>query len=278
MNKESGAMSGKSNAAQQLFDHVSGAASSAFRALDRAALIARIEELVETDTVMARCLDASRTGVFMHPDGRTDPLLDVRMSPAQLGLLSILAEQCPAQMSVEFGFGMGSSTTAILATRRRRGEPFRHIVFDAFGLAGRGEVVEDFLRHEFGRDFERRNLCSEIGGPALVSEAGEGSCGMVFVDGCHRFENVVTDFVTADHLCCLGGFVVFDDVLAPAVECAVNYIANNRPDYALYSFEADSLVVLQKVARDEREWSDFQPFETPVRSNWTLKQPSAARA
>ncbi len=271
-------MSGEALAAPALSDGDFGALSASFEALDRAALIAHIEALARTDAVIARCLDASRTGVFKHPDGRTDALLDVRMSPAQLGLLSLLAAQCPRPASVEFGFGMGSSTTTILATRRRAREPFKHIVFDATGLAGRGEVVQSFLIDEFGPAFERRYLRSEIGGPALVSEAGAGSCGLVFLDGCHRFENVMADFVAADLLCCLGGFVVLDDVLAPAVECAVNYIARNRPDYALFNFEAESLVVLQKISPDEREWSDFRPFEAPARSNWELKTPSLVRA
>ena len=79
----------------------------------------------------------------------------------------------------------------------------------------------------------------------------------------------MADFVLADLLCAPGGFIAFDDSSYPAIEAVMNYIAANRPDYAVMHLAAPNLSVIQKIHFDKREWFSFNPFEVPNRRNWT---------
>ncbi len=121
-----------------------------------AALSSMLGELAARCEAAARCLQAVETGTFTHPDGRTDPLEDVRLTPNQIALLAHLASVCPTELSIDVGFGMGSSATTILSARRSVGKPFEHRVYDPWGLPNqRGKVVESFLAQEFGDRFVR---------------------------------------------------------------------------------------------------------------------------
>jgi hypothetical protein len=235
-------------------------------------LVAEFVSMARTSEPIARYLSAYETGTFVHPDGRTDDLGLVRLSPQTCALLSHLCGRCATSLSVEVGFGMGSSATAILATRTAIGKPFEHLIFDPFGLEnGRGNVVHAYLRDVFGANFKRIPMLSEVGLGQLLKISGQESTGLIFIDGGHKFENVMTDFALADKLCCIGGYIVFDDALYPAIETVTNYIAANRPDYAVSRIPADNLAVVRKLGRDRREWSSFTPFEVPDRHDWTAE-------
>ena len=233
-------------------------------------LVAEFVSMARNSEPIARYLSAYGTGTFTHPDGRTDDLGTVKLSPQTCALLSHLSRRCTTSLSVEVGFGMGSSATAILATRTAIGKPFEHLIFDPYGLDnGRGKVVQAYLREVFGANFKRIPMLSEVGLGQLLKIRGQESVGLVFIDGGHLFENVMTDFVLADKLCSIGGYIVFDDALYPAIETVTNYIAANRPDYALSRFPVHNLAVARKVDQDRRKWSSFTPFEVPDRSDWT---------
>jgi len=157
-----------------------------------------------------------------------------------------------------------------LAARRRAGTTFAHLIFDPFGLRdGRGTVVQDYLQSHFPKGFRRVKQASEVGLGGLVAKGGRGAAGFIFIDGGHRFENVMTDFVLADRLCGLGGYVVLDDAFYPAIETVINYVTSNRPDYAVAHLAVANTTVLRKVERDKRDWDSFKPFEVPQREDWT---------
>ncbi len=234
-------------------------------------LVAELVSLARTSEPIARYLSAHETGTFTHPDGRTDDLGNVRLSPQKCALLSHLCRRCTTPLSVEVGFGMGSSATVILATRTALGKPFEHLIFDPYGLAnGRGNIVQAYLQDVFGANFKRITTASEIGLGQLLATRGRESTGLVFIDGGHKFENVMTDFVLADKLCSIGGYIVFDDALFPAIETVINYIAANRPDYAVSRSPVGNTAVVRKVAPDQRQWFAFTPFEVPDRRDWTI--------
>jgi hypothetical protein len=233
-------------------------------------LVEGLKPLADQEEAIALCIDALETGTFHHPDGREDDLGVVRLSLQQAGLLAHLANQCPRPLSIEVGFGMGSSASIILGTRRLAGKPFGHLIFDPFGLSGgRGNVVQAYLNSRFPKAFRRVKKRSEIGLAQLFDRQGAGSAGLIFIDGGHRFENVMADFVLADLLCCQGGYVVLDDAWFPAIETVVRYVERNRPDYAVAHLAVDNCTVLKKVAKDSRDWDDFKPFEVPQREDWT---------
>ena len=235
-------------------------------------LLGELRALASKEEAVAKCLGALETGTFHHPDGRTDDLGMVRLVPSQAGLLAWLARNCPAPISVEVGFGMGSSAAVILGARRQAGKKWAHFIYDPFGLPnGRGTVVESFLKQCFPKGFQRVHKRSEIGLAELLDKRGPGTVGLNFIDGGHRFENVMVDFVLADQLCCIGGYIVLDDALFPAIESVVNYIQTNRPDYAVAPLVLPNCTVIKKIEHDRRTWDAFSPFEVPDRHDWEAK-------
>lgn len=244
-------------------------------------LIAELQALAKQEQAIALAIDALQTGHFKHPDGRVDHLSNVRVSLGQAGLLAYLAKECPTFLSVEVGFGMGSTASILLGTRRLQGKPFVHIIFDPFGLPdGSGKIVQSYLEKHFPKTFRRVMKSSETGMAAMIENRGPECAGLVFIDGGHRFENVMTDFVLADQLLALGGYIVLDDSFFPAIETVVNYVKANRPDYAVAHLPVPNCSVLRKVRRDQRTWDAFKPFEVPQRENWTPshKVPAAAES
>ena len=129
------------------------------RRITRAQLLTAMTEeeiFAEATSVYDNYVEALETGTFHHPDGRTDELGMVRLVPSQAGMLAYLVAQSPKPLTVEVGFGMGSSAAIILGTRRVLGKPFAHLIFDPYGLSGgRGKVVESYLERRFPRGFRR---------------------------------------------------------------------------------------------------------------------------
>jgi hypothetical protein len=120
---------------------------------------------------LSRCLEAVETGTFTHRDGRTENLGPVRLDISEVALLSHLCMHCPTPLSLEVGFGMGTSATAILGTLKLRGKPFEHLIFDPYGLGnGKGTVVSDYLKQQFGRQFQVLRQPSEIGLAELLAQ------------------------------------------------------------------------------------------------------------
>lgn len=235
----------------------------------RMELLSHVHALAEKVPDVARCLLTQSEGRFIHPDGRTDELKGVSLKPSQLGLLSYLSQRCPTSLSVEAGFGMGSSAMMILASRLAMGRPFEHFVFDPWGL-NRGGIVESYLISEYPEYFKRIWKYSSVGFANLLDQRGKGCVGFVFIDGAHYFENVMGDFVLADLLCCAGGYLALDDVWYPPVEAAINYIKTNRHDYVFEETDVPNMAVFRKIDYDKRNWDTFTPFEVPDRSDWAI--------
>lgn len=243
-------------------------------------MVIKLRALAGREQAIALCLSALETGTFRAPNGTSEGLGRERISIEQCALLAHLARNCPKQLSVEVGFGMGSSAAIILGARRLLGKPFSHLIYDPYGLPGnRGQVVQAYLKARFPKGFRRLMKQSEIGLAALLDRLGPGSAGLIFIDGGHRFENVMTDFVLADQLCCVGGYIVLDDAWFPAIESVINYVTANRPDYAVAHLAVPNCTVLMKLSEDNRSWDAFKPFEVPNRENWTpaVRRPSQVR-
>jgi len=236
---------------------------------EQTTLLAELDSLAVRSDAVARGLAAIKSGFFTHPDGRTDELGDVSLFHSQLALLAHLAHIAPQGLSIEIGFGMGSSTAIILGVRALEGPDFQHLAFDPYGLPdNRGTIVQNYLETEFGDAFKRIYKRSEIGLAQLFDNAGAGSVGLIFIDGSHTFENVIVDFFWADALCCVGGYIIFDDADYPAIETAINYIEKNRPNYQIHRSAAVNTTILFKTADYEIPWYAFAPFEVAERKDW----------
>jgi hypothetical protein len=107
---------------------------------------AEFAKLAAREDAIARYLAAFEKGQFVHPDGRVDPLRGVTLWPVQAAIISHLCRHAPSPVSIETGFGMGTSAVVILGTRRALGLPGTHFAFDPYGLDQvRGVVVESYL-------------------------------------------------------------------------------------------------------------------------------------
>jgi hypothetical protein len=232
-------------------------------------LLTELNSLAKRQDSVKRYIDAQETGIFTHPDGRTDDLGVVRILPEAAALLSYLCRKNPSTLSIEIGFGMGSSACVCLGTLADTRKDFEHIVFDPYGIPGRGHVVQAYIEKKFGRHFRRVTQLSQVGLGQLIAERGRDIAGLIFIDGSHRFDDVMTDFYLADLLCRVNGYVVLDDSWFPAIETVVNYIKTNRPDYLVSHLPARNISVCKKIAHDQRDWGAFTPFEVPNRRDWT---------
>jgi hypothetical protein len=133
-------------------------------------------------------------------------------------------------LSIEVGFGMGSSAAVILSMRSLAASPFEHTGYDPWGLPDeRGQVVQAYLESYFGLQFRLRRKLSHVGLAQLFDERDPGTVGLAFIDSGHRCEDVMADFMLADVPCCKGGFIVFDDAWFPAIETVLSYVEQIVP-------------------------------------------------
>ncbi len=72
-------------------------------------LIANCRRLASASEPFTRCLKVLETGVFTDPEGRIDALGVTRIGLGSAALLAHLSQICPRPLSIEVGFGMGSS-------------------------------------------------------------------------------------------------------------------------------------------------------------------------
>ena len=237
---------------------------------DQGHLLAALDALAAESDPVRRCLAGVDSGQFRHPDGRTDRFDGVALTRHQLALVMHLSGRCPTPLTIETGFGLGTSASIIMGTRDQRREAFEHIAFDPWGLpSNSGAVVESYLMERFGPRFRLLRVRSEIGLGQLIGERGTALVGLAHIDGCHHFENVMTDFVLADLLCAVGGFIVMHDANYAAIQTAIRYIDGNRPDYAIAHLAVPNMTVLQIRGNDKAEWDAFTPFAVPGRRDWT---------
>ena len=195
--------------------------------------------------------------------------MEMRLPVSSMAILAWLAARCRSAISVEIGFGQGASATAILAARRQAAHNFQHIVYDPFDVRKAARLVRPLLSAEFGAAFSLVKARSIIGLPRLYETIGAARIDLIFIDGDHRFEAVMSDFAIADLLCADGGVIVFDDAAYPATEALLGYISANRSDYAITSAVEQNTALIRKIGADKREWYHFRPFAIPDRSDWT---------
>ncbi len=240
-----------------------------------AVLVAQLRDLAAKNDTVARVVAASQSRVFTHPDGRQEELGLIGLTLDQLAIIAFIARNCRTAASVEVGFGMGTSALLILAVRTQfspdPGE-FTHWVFDPYGLPDqKGRIVEEYIQSLFGERYKRVWRTSEVGLAALQEQLGTASTDFVLVDGSHRFENVLTDFLLSDALCRVNGHILMDDYAYPAVETAINYLVSNRKDYSINVSAADNFAILAKISAEQPSWGDFTPFDVSDLTDWNRR-------
>jgi cephalosporin hydroxylase len=85
---------------------------------------------------------------------------------------------------------------------------------------------------------------------------------LIFIDGGHRFDDVLVDFYLYAPLCSIGGYMIFDDLWMPSIQAVVAYVRANRKDFLeINALEEPNVRVFKKVSEDHRRWNDFKNFD-----------------
>jgi predicted O-methyltransferase YrrM len=160
-------------------------------------------------------------------------------------------------LSIEVGLAYGFSTLVLAAAAREHGgrhmaiDPYAESVWHGVGLVHTRAVAEQ----------DRFQHLAERSSTALARLAADGtSARLVYVDGNHRFDDVLIDMVLSDPLLEEGGLLLVDDTWMPSVQKALRFFETNRADYRREPCPVKNLAVLRKVARDERNWRHYVDF------------------
>jgi predicted O-methyltransferase YrrM len=190
--------------------------------------------------------------------GAEYPLDGVTQVSIEQGLwLHQLCLKVRPKKTLEIGLGYGFSTLYFLAAIFQN-KVGHHTAVDpsqsswhGVGLANVGRVgMESSFRFINDRSF-----------PAFIDlgRAGE-AFEIIFIDGSHKFDDVLVDFTLASNLCPQDGYVVLDDMWMPSIRKAVAFLRSNRTDFLSVETPVPNIAMFQRVAPDARPWDHFQDF------------------
>ncbi len=165
---------------------------------------------------------------------------------------------------LEVGLGYGFSTVFLLAALDRTGhgthtaiDPFQETDWKGMGVtrARRLASCSTALTSDAFQWIEDRS------DRALVDlERAGRTYGMIFIDGYHRFDDVLVDFCLSARICHTGGFIVLHDKWMDSVKAVTSFIRHNRKDFVEVESPCDDLVVFRRRAQDRRDWRHFIDF------------------
>jgi len=182
----------------------------------------------------------------------------VRVSPEQGMYIYDLCRTVKPKRTMEIGFAYGFSTLFFLAGHKANGGG-RHIAIDpdecsywhGIGL----QKSRDVGLGEWLRWVEDRSILAVA---ALYREGLRFE--VIYVDGNHRFDDVLADFTLCDLVCADGGYIILDDMWMQSIQKVVAFIDRNRPNYIKESTPVGNISVYRKLGPDERDWRHFVDF------------------
>jgi predicted O-methyltransferase YrrM len=222
--------------------------------LDRAPDLAPKSVQVLADMYGARALRGTEQDVPVKLEPNT------RISIEQGAELHRIARAHRTKTSLEIGFAYGFSTIWLLDALSVQVEsshlaidPLERGLWQGVGLRQVERVSE--LGPTFGwvEDYSIHALSQ------LIRQKRKFD--LVFIDGNHRFDDVLVDFYLADQVLAIGGIMAFDDLWMQSVRSVVSFVSLNR-DYRLVEQRATNMAVFRKLADDRRPWHHFRRFET----------------
>jgi predicted O-methyltransferase YrrM len=159
---------------------------------------------------------------------------------------------------IEIGTGYGYSTLFILAAISKNAIGHLTSIDPTVRTAWHGIALRSIEKVGAGQCFRHIEDRSDL---AAIDLAREGAAfDLIFIDGNHRFDDVLTDFYLFAQLCVKGGQVVFDDMWMPSIRAVVSFVRANRADFREAPNAEHNIAVFEKVGEDVREWDHFRPF------------------
>jgi predicted O-methyltransferase YrrM len=191
-----------------------------------------------------------------------------KISPSQGMWLHDLCVSTQAKATLEIGMAFGYSTLYFLAAIARNGsghhtsiDPFQNSSWRGIGLAHAQAVSAEKGWASAFRLIEDR---SDRASADLARS--HSTFDVIFIDGGHRFDDVLVDFYLYAPLCATGGHMIFDDIWMHSIQTVVAYIRANRPDFIEVPTGERNICVFRKVSEDERDWTYFRKFTSAADS------------
>jgi predicted O-methyltransferase YrrM len=178
--------------------------------------------------------------------------------------LNRLVRESGARKSLEIGLAYGFSTIWIMDALPPEGS---HVALDPCQASWWHGVGETQARRLPGKQFR---WLEEYSIHALSDwiRAGE-KFDFIFIDGAHRFDDVLVDFYLCDQVLEVGGLMVFDDVWMASIRTVLAFVLANRA-YQVVPQRSNRMAALRKLKDDDRDWRHFRPFAVTTRQQGGL--------
>ena len=171
-----------------------------------------------------------------------------------------LCRKIKPQATLEIGLAHGFSTIYFLAALTANAGG-RHTAIDPLQLKTPGRWAGIGLAHARRLGGERFRFIEERSFAALTYLTETSECfDVIFVDGRHFFDVVLTEFTLSAELCSIGGYIILHDMWLPAIQRAAAFIRTNRTDFACIETPLPNLAVFQRTGSDERQFKHFVEF------------------
>lgn len=236
----------------------------------KSAIIAGMTELIEVPaevgTEFRMVLNSMHAGTpQLDAQGRHKPIDDsTRISIDEGMTLFSLCVADNIMSTLEVGLAYGFSTVYLLAALERNGggshtaiDPYQATDWDGIGLTTATQLVANsstLAMDSFALIEERSDLAL-----ADLERAGR-TFGLTFIDGYHRFDDVLVDFTLSARMCPIGGMIVLHDMWLDSIAAVAGFLRHNRPDFAEITTDCDNLFAVRRVDEDARDWMHFVDF------------------
>lgn len=161
--------------------------------------------------------------------------------------------------TLEIGLAYGYSALYFLAAIRENGIG-HHTAIDPFQSYWKGVGAGQAARVGMSEEF---SLVEERSFPALVHLADRGlKFDVIFIDGNHRYDDVLVDFILSVSVCSIGGLILLDDMWMPSITRAAAFIRTNRKDFEEIKTPVVSIAAFRRVRDDSRNWDYDIPFSS----------------
>ena len=222
-------------------------------------------------TTLAVLVDMYELGVLRGTESDQPVVIDkiTRIRIEQGAMLNRLMREHSVKCSLEVGLAYGFSTVWMLDALRAQPnsahtaiDPFQKTSFGGIGLA-QAARLGGAVRFEWLPDYSIHALSD------LIRQGRRFD--FIYIDGNHRFDDVIVDFYLSDQLLRPGGLIVLDDMWMSSIQTAGNFIVQNRA-YKPVPQPVENIMVLEKIRDDNRDWRHFNRFEVHDGSNNILKK------
>ena len=166
--------------------------------------------------------------------------------------------------TLEVGLAYGFSTVFLLAALERNGGG-THVAIDPFQATDwNGIGITTALNLASGGTALTAESIVLVEEPSHIAlsdlERAGLTFGLTFIDGYHRFDDVLVDFTLAARMCPGGGAIVLHDMWLDSIAGVASFLRTNRTDFVEVDTGCENLFAVRRVDEDQRDWRHFVGF------------------